>query len=145
MARRPIIGAMKNRPAAKMRRTNWSVEAGFQGSVHSPAGHSALAFRSMESAARWGRQSCLQAAFQAAVDTEQTVRRHFSPASCLAASWSEAGEIRPETRRRAEARLQPGLAAPRKAKVQGQAKACPTNPAALSGASAAEAAPHLVV
>jgi len=31
MARRAAIGAMKNRPAARMRRTNWSVEAGFSG------------------------------------------------------------------------------------------------------------------
>jgi len=31
MARRATKGAMKNRPATKMRRTNWSVEAGFSG------------------------------------------------------------------------------------------------------------------
>ena len=31
IARRATIGAMKNRPAAKMRRTNWGVEAGFSG------------------------------------------------------------------------------------------------------------------
>jgi hypothetical protein len=31
MARRATKGAMKNRPAAKMRRTNWRIGAGFLG------------------------------------------------------------------------------------------------------------------
>jgi hypothetical protein len=45
-----------------------------------------LAFYSLRSAVQWGRQSCLQAAFQAAVESEQTTHefaRIFSGfASC---------------------------------------------------------------
>ena len=38
MARRATKGAMKNRPAAKMRRTNQSVETGFSGKCPWPCG-----------------------------------------------------------------------------------------------------------
>ena len=38
MARLATKGAMKNRPLAKMRRTNWSVVAGFSGECPWPYG-----------------------------------------------------------------------------------------------------------
>jgi hypothetical protein len=43
-----------------------------------------LAVYGMQSAALWGRQSCLQAAFQAAVQRHSRSSRVFSSASCFA-------------------------------------------------------------
>jgi hypothetical protein len=72
-------------------------------------------FPSVQSAARWGRQSCLQAAFPGrrhGTGHSQTghafLRLRVSKASCC-----KAREIRLDSRGRAEPRLQPGLAAPR--------------------------------
>jgi len=80
---------------------------------------SALAIRTRQSAARVGQAIVPAGGLQAAVDTEQAayaVRTYFSGFVSCIHPWREAREIRLETRRRAEARLQPGLAAPRKAK-----------------------------
>ena len=77
-----------------------------------------------------GRQSCLQAAFQAAVGPEHTshaVRLHFSGLASRRHRAAKPEKLVSKQGGRLKACLQPGLAAPRKAKADWRA------PLALAG------------
>jgi len=75
-----IVAAHKERKTQKFRASS--------------ARRSALAVRDMRATVLCGRQSCLQAAFQAAAEQTTHSVAGISPASCSQASRGEAWEIR---------------------------------------------------